>query len=803
VILCPPKTEADLEWHRILVALKERTMTAAGKKRALALSFADSGDEARRRIAAAKEAHSLLVEGYPLPLSDLEDTSEAMDRIRVGAPLGPKELCDLARMLGQARVLRRYLSTRRESAPTLFAECSSDPTLDRLEEALTSSFDAGGTLKDTASPRLKELRSEHATARTRMIARLEELMGKYDAIIQDTFVTEREGRYVIPVRSDAHERFPGIVHSTSHSGSTLFVEPRAVIPMGNRLKVLEAEVAREEIAIYTKLSTLVGESLGSAEAADAAIAQADLFRAVAQLAVDIDLRFPEITDAPILSLKKARHPILLLDGVNVVASDLEIEAGRAAIVSGPNAGGKTVALKTLGLVALLVRAGLPVPADESSVVGIFDAVLTDVGDDQSLQKNLSTFSAHIRNVVSILQDTHRGALVLLDELAGGTDPREGEALAAGVLDSLTARGGAAVVTTHYEGLKALAHADPRFVNASVGFDLATMSPTFVVAFGIPGSSSALSVARRFGMPSTVIERAEKFMTKSDTDFETVVRSMNDEKRALELARSAVSQKEAEIEAIRTELEEERTRQREREHRKMSEDADALSQSIRRVREELRNAQAALRTKKNDPTALREAQKTADRAAASFAIGGELEHLVRNRENTEEVRASVDAKQLRVGSRVYVPKLRANAEVLSVAANGDILVAAGALKVTLKPHELAESAESSKARPKSGKHEKASAFVSPSSSSPEAAFQTSDNSCDLRGLDVVDALAMATTFLDRSLNEGRRVAFLIHGHGTGAVRDAIRKELRTSSYVTHFRPGSQNEGGDGVTVAWLA
>lgn len=799
--LCPPKTETDLEWGRILLALKERAATTAGKKQAAALTFAETGDEIRRRFSAAKEAHTLFVEGHPLPLSELDDTSEAMDRVRVGAPLGPKELCDLARMLGHARVLRRFLSSRRDAAPTLFADCSTDPTLDRLEESLTAAFDPDGTLKDTASPRLKELRSEHATARSRMIARLEDLMGKYDSIIQDTFVTEREGRYVIPVRSDAHERFPGIVHSTSHSGSTLFVEPRAVIPMGNRLKVLEAEVAREEIAIYTKLTSFVGEALGSAEAAEAAIARADVFAAVAKLAVDIDLRFPEISDEPVLSLKKARHPILLLDGIDVVASDLTIEAGRAVIISGPNAGGKTVALKTLGLVALFVRAGIPVPAHESSVVGIFDTVLTDVGDDQSLQKNLSTFSAHIRNVVSILSDTHRGALVLLDELAGGTDPREGEALAAGVLDSLTARGGAAVITTHYEGLKALAHADPRFVNASVGFDLATMSPTFVVAFGIPGSSSALSVARRFGMPSTVIERAETFMTKSDTDFESVVQSMNDEKRALELARSAVRQKELEIDTIRRELEEEKERLRAREHRKVSEDAEALHQSIRRVRDELRSAQAALRTKKHDSTQLREAQKVADRAAGAFAIGGELEPLVRAQD--EEVRPAVDSKQLRIGSRVFVPKLRANAEVLSVNANGDILVAAGALKVTLKSHELAASADAEKGRPKGSKHEKASAFVAPSSSSPEAAFQTSDNSCDLRGLEVVDAISMAISFLDRSLNAGRRVAFLIHGHGTGAVRDAIRKELRTSPYVTHFRPGSQNEGGDGVTVAWLA
>ena len=231
-----------------------------------------------------------------------------------------------------------------------------------------------------------------------------------------------------------------------------------------------------------------------------------------------------------------------------------LEAGRAIVVSGPNAGGKTVALKTMGLAALMVRAGIPVPCDEGSTVGLFDVVLTDVGDDQSLQKNLSTFSAHVSNLAAILHETTRGALVLLDELAGGTDPREGEALAAGVLDSLCARGGAVAATTHYEGLKALALADARFANASVGFDLETMTPTFQLAMGVPGSSSALAVARRFGMPATVIERAERFLTREDQNFEAVVKRLHDERAALELARAAAEERETEARHARTRLE---------------------------------------------------------------------------------------------------------------------------------------------------------------------------------------------------------------------------------------------------------
>jgi DNA mismatch repair protein MutS2 len=394
-------------------------------------------------------------------------------------------------------------------------------------------------------------------------------MSKYEGILQDRFVTEREGRYVVPVRSDAHERFPGIVHATSASGATLFVEPRAVIPMGNRLKVLEAEVQREEQAIYAKLSDRIGEWLPSVIAAAAALARADVRAATARFAEELRLGFPTITDEARLELRQARHPLLLLDSAvstasgpavvqwdAVVPSELTIAARRAMVISGPNAGGKTVALKTMGLVALMVRAGLPVPCKDESVVGIFEVVLTDVGDDQSLTKSLSTFSAHVRNLARILDETQPGALVLLDELAGGTDPREGEALAAGMLDSLTARGGAVVVTTHYERLKALALADPRFENASMGFDLKAMSPTFRLAQGVPGSSSALAVASKFGLPSTVIERAERFLGQEDVHFETVVKKLNDERAALELARADAERRAEEVEALRRSLAEE-------------------------------------------------------------------------------------------------------------------------------------------------------------------------------------------------------------------------------------------------------
>jgi DNA mismatch repair protein MutS2 len=763
------------------------------------LPFAETREQTRAFFAQSVEATRLFEEGQPLPVGEVEDAHEAIERARIGGVLAPLELRAVARMLGAARVLRRFLSSRSADVPALHLACATDPTLDELADEISGCFDADGTLSDRASPRLRELRGEWHAARQRMLARMEELLARYEGVVQDRFITEREGRWVLPVRSDAHDRFPGIVHATSASGATLFVEPRAVVPMGNRLKVLEADVKREEEAVYARLSAMIGDSLPSVEAAAEALALADVRAAIARLARDAGLSFPELVDEPRLDLKGARHLLLALDVPHVVASDLSLSAGRAMVVSGPNAGGKTVALKTMGLAALMARAGIPVPCADGSVLGIFDVVLTDVGDEQSLQKNLSTFSAHVSNLAAILQETTRGALVLLDELAGGTDPREGEALAAGVLDSLCARGGAVAATTHYDGLKALALADGRFSNASVGFDIAAMTPTFQLAMGVPGSSSALAVARRFGIPGTVIERAERFLTRDDRSFEAVVKKLHDERAALELARAAAEQREREAHEALIRLDSERAAARNRERRALSDEARELVDRLRRAREDLREAHARLRAKKVEPPALREAEKAIERVANEVAIGGALEPLIV--EVDEASRVPVSIADLRKGMRVWVARLRAEADVMEVLPGEQVRVAAGAMKLKVPATEL-----------RSTRHfEDAKAHVSPkelASPRPEApreeeALPTKDRTCDLRGLRVDDAIAMATSFLDRALNDGHRTVFFLHGYGTGALRDALRKELARWTYVARVASAQPQYGGDAVTVVWFA
>jgi DNA mismatch repair protein MutS2 len=816
---CSDKTSSDLEWPRVLEALADRCRGPMGRTAARELEFGATHEDIERSLTEAAEATRLRADGEPLAIDEVPEVTAALSRLRVGGSLAAEELRAVMRALGAARSLRRSLSARRLTCPTLYEACATDPTLDEALEELTRSFESDGSLSDRASPRLRELRSEYQASRARMLSRLEDLMSRYEGVLQDHFVTEREGRYVVPVRSDAHERFPGIVHATSGSGSTLFVEPRAVVPMGNRLKMLEAEVTREEIAIYARLSALLEDVLPSLDAAAKALAKADLRSAIAELAFDLTLTFPILDRTPTLDLKDARHPLLVLDTLPppgerrapnapparvVVASDLAVEARHAVVVSGPNAGGKTVALKAMGLAALMVRAGLPIACADESHIGLFEVVLTDVGDDQNLTKSLSTFSAHVQNLASILEETRPGALVLLDELAGGTDPREGEALAAGVLDSLCARGGAVVATTHYEGLKALALADDRFKNASVGFDLKTMTPTFRLTIGIPGSSSALAVAARFGLPSTVIERAARFLTREEHNFETLVKQLNTERAALELARQAADSREQAARTAETRLEEEIAAAKDREKRLLSREAEALMASLRRAKDDLRAAQSRLRTKNLDEPTLRETGRAIDRIAAQTSLGGELEELTMR--GSEVVRAHVSPETLKRGARVYVPKLRAEAEVLEVSGNGQIRVTVGPMKLNVTIEELraAEAEPPLAPGPKSAGHRPhAKGAASDGQVSMAAPIQTSDNTCDLRGLRADDAVAMATTFLDRSVGDGRRVAFLVHGHGTGSLREMIRKDLKASPYVTHFRAGGNGEGGDGVTVVWIA
>ncbi|HJK92579.1 MAG TPA: Smr/MutS family protein [Polyangiaceae bacterium LLY-WYZ-15_(1-7)] len=792
----PAKTLEDLEWARIVDAVGARCRGPLGARMNLPLATTREG--AARALAETREVMELLAEDEVLPLDGVQELRGHLQRLSRQGDLDAGALRDVMKTLAAARSLRLFLAKRKERMPALHSACAFDPSLDRLHEELSVAIDPDGTLSDHASPELRRLRGETSNLRERLVRRLDQILIERADILQDSFYTLREGRYVVPVRRDAHEKFEGIVHGTSSSGQSIFVEPRALVAQGNRLKMAQAELEREEARILAELSELVRERLASLRAACDALDHADRRQASARFGRDLDASVLPLAEGAKATLKTARHPLLLLDEDHeVVPSDLSVEAGRGLVISGPNAGGKTVALKNLGLAALMQRAGLPIPAAPGSSCGFFAPVLTDVGDEQSIEKNLSTFSAHVTNLARILKATGSGSLVLLDELAGGTDPQEGAALACALVDTFVRRGAALGVTTHYEPLKAMAAKDERLENAAVGFDVEKMEPTFELLHGVPGASSALAVARRFGIPDEVLATARGVLPEQSRTFDELVRQLEDQRRELALAKAAVAETERELLTERAKLKERRAALEKKKEKLLDGEAKKLRDMLRRAREDVRQARRLIKKRPDENTAdevrrrIEEAAKVAARRPA---------------DQLPEVRGEPIAPEaLHLGVKVWVPRLRAVAEVVEGPVRDQVRVAAGALRLWVDVADLTAPPKGT-TKQGAGKSPAASEGPAPTPQAPATPakpVQTPDNTLDVRGLRVDEALAMAESFLDRMYGQNEPTAFIVHGIGSGALRDAIRGQLRQdSTYVQSFRGGTREEGGDRTTIVTL-
>jgi DNA mismatch repair protein MutS2 len=787
-----------LEWSLLLERIAGRCVSRAAAAYVRALLPAETLHEARSRLARMRDALALFNAGHPLPVREFPELGELFERVRADGVASGPELWALIRVLGLAHDLRVYLKAHGESAPDLAAAIGSDPSLDRLRERLSGCIDADGGVVDRASPELGRARAKVREARDEMKRRLAQLMGRFADLLQGQYYTEREGRFVLPIRSDAHLRVDGIVLGSSASGSTLFVEPRELTEVGNRLRVAEAEAAREEARVLLALSGEVKAAHDACESAFFACVAADLCSAGTRWADETQSVVLALQADARLELRCARHPLLLLTGIDVVPNDIVLTSRQALIISGPNAGGKTVALKTAGLVAWMVRCGLPVPVREDSLVGWFDLVLCDIGDEQSIVRSLSTFSAHIVNLRAILECATPSCLVLLDELAAGTDPEEGAALAAAVLEALTERGAAVGVTTHYERLKELATHNERFANASVGFDFEHMAPTFRLLLGVPGPSSALAVALRHGLPEPVIERAKALLPTQALDRETALRELARERAELEtLRREAGLERQRETE-LREALETERHAFREQAAREVEQDVRALRISVRAARKELEGVRARIRgTAPADSTALRELERGLSRVAAQVAIGGQFAEL--DQSTATPAARELAQHELRVGQTVRHRTLGATGQIIELCEREQVRLMIGAMKLLVPIRDLSfasNGAPKSQARAKP----KSKLATQPKPSAPPQ--RTQATTLDLRGERVDEALGRVDAFVDRLLSSDEPAGFVLHGHGTGALKISVREHLRASTYVEHSRPAESDEGGDAFTVFWL-
>jgi DNA mismatch repair protein MutS2 len=797
-----PRTLAALDWPRLLAELAQ----GAGSRAASALleAIEPITDEAllRARFSEVSEMLWLLARAAEPVVSDLDAAAGLWDRARRGETLFPDDLAAVARHMRCTERVRFGFAGFAERAPWLTERSAGLVVTSEVARLIEGSLDPDGQIADHASPDLGPLRREASRLRRTVIERLERILRspRFEGILQDEFYTQRDDRYVVPVRAGERGDFPGIVHGHSGSGATLFIEPHEIVSLNNELKVAELAVTREVHRVLSRLTSRVAEVADSMAANHRILVYLDATVAIARFGRLIKADVPRLVGreaSPVLHLLGARHPLLALRAARgeivVVANDIVTQPQhRGLIISGPNTGGKTVTLKTVGLFSLMLRCGLPLPCEPESQVPWFDQVFADIGDAQTVENDLSTFSAHVTHIQGFLPQCGPRTLVLLDELFGATDPDQGAALGKALIERLVARGSWVLATTHLAPLRELSADHPAFESASVGFDVERLEPTFRLRCGVPGSSYALSVARRLGFDADVLAAAELNLKASGNDrervierLETLYASVEAERAAASAARAAAERDAAAARALREEL----TRKR---REVLDEEAARARAELRTLRETLRAASQKLRAGEQG-----DVQRAADLAAeAGRALGAaESEAIAEARSS----RSPLERRQIKAGARVWVASLQKPGVILSAEADGSrAVVQLGALRTTVEAGDLYHPTAQRQARRIEGTPRPVAAPVVELPPAPDE-VQTR---LDLRGVSADEAIEALDAFLDRAVRGGWPGILVVHGHGTGILKRAIRDHLVRSAYVRSFRAGGQGEGGDGVTVVSL-
>lgn len=768
-----PRTLRVLEFDRVLERLAGLCATPLGEALARSLTPEVEYSRVEELQQETAEGRILLREGG-LSLRGVVDFRPAVQRAARGGVLEGRTLLEVLAAARAAREAKTAIAQRAERLPLLASLVKELPSFEALEARLERCLGEDGQVLDSASPTLARLRREVRSTQDRVRTTLEEIVrsSRWARMLQDPIVTVRGDRYVVPVKQAYASQFPGVVHDQSATGATLFMEPLVVLQLGNRLRQLQAQEAREVERVLAELSREVGARAADFERAAAVLGRLDLVLAKASLAEELQASQPRLTPQPVLDFRAARHPLLVerarRDGSRVVPVDVRLgEQFRTLVITGPNTGGKTVTLKTVGLLTLMAQAGLAIPAEPGSRAGVFRAVFADIGDEQSIEQNLSTFSSHMRSVVQILQQAGPGCLVLLDEVGAGTDPTEGCALARAVVETLHERGSCTVVTTHYGELKALAYQLEGVENASVEFDPQTLQPTYHLRIGTPGRSHAFWIAQRLGLEEGVVARARSYLAEQVRAAEAVLEGVERDRQAAQRDRREAERLRAELDRLRQEYEA-RLLELERDRaRRLEQAREEATQLVARAREEVEALLRALRTERRE--------QAAERAR------------LRLRELAEAMRAPRDPgpplEHVEVGQPVRVASLGAEGVVVGLSAEAaEVLV--GSAKVRVPRAQLQQA--------RAGGRTSSGPVRSPTL---PVAFPTK---LDLRGLTSDEAVSRLEKYLDEALLAGAARVLVIHGKGTGALRRAVHEALRTQPGV-RFSLAGPEEGGEGATV----
>jgi DNA mismatch repair protein MutS2 len=804
------KSQASLGWPELLAALAARAASAPGKRECAEPALADNAPACDVALTETAEMNTLFEQGEAPPPTPIAELAPLIETARAGGVLEPADLVKIGDLLGHARAIAAFFKVRPQET-RIAQHAARIDDLNSLRHDLERAIDRDGSILDTASPNLKTLRNRRATLNERIHRRLGEIVAREsDSVLQDDFYTQRGHRYVVPVKASARASFAGIVHDASASGQTVFVEPAELVEPNNQLKLIEAEIEEEIRRILRELSAAVGGDADAIITDSRVLGHLDAVRARARLAQDLHASRPAMNDEGGIRLKNARHPLLALRGLNVVANDLELgREARVLLVSGPNAGGKTVGLTMLGLIALMVRAGMFIPADPDSEMAVCPEVLAAIGDEQDLSRDLSSFAGHLRDLHAILAIAGPNSLVLLDELMSSTDPEEGSALGMALLTDLRDRGARVMATTHFPALKSFAHEQDGFLNASYTFDPPSLAPTYRLLLGVPGRSMGIEMAGRLGLPPALIAAARARLDDSTLHLESLLASLAERLRRLD-------EEGAELDHLQDEA-----RKQARQYQLMLREVEARDKKLRdqtgaAVRDAVRAAEAEAQA------VLDELRGNPHRTNVDASNTYKKLRTLRSRLDSEyadqpAATGVLDLRRLAPGDRVKVMPLGVESEVVALPGgelrlDSQIKVKMGRMTVTvpasklvpLPPPEAPRGEKLLQPAPKKPK---------PAKPRPRPAEIQRDltgtvlppskvNTLDLRGLRAMEAEARVDHFLDRATMDNLANIFIIHGHGTGALKAMVRELLASSPYIDTFRPGERGEGGDGVTMAML-
>jgi len=793
------KTLQILEYPKVLEKLASYCAFSASKEKARSLHPTTDLEDARRLQAETREAVAFLSTRPDLTIGGARDVRAAVDLAAHGGVLTPAELIDIKYTLVAARTLSRTFEKMEAQFPHLFQIVAQLPPPSGLVDAITRTLSERGDILDSASDKLGAIRREMRVAHERLLSRLQRIISdpKNAPALQEALITQRDGRYVIPLRSEFKGRIKSIIHDQSSSGATLFVEPLVVVEANNQYREMLLSERDEERRILSELSLQVGRMAGDILNTVEVIADLDLALAKSRYAEDLAASEPEILPiqrksgrlhpGSVIRISEARHP--LLDARTVVPIDVELDDQTyALIVTGPNTGGKTVTLKTVGVMALMAQSGLHIPARHGAQISLFENIYADIGDEQSIEQSLSTFSGHVTNIIHILDSATIRSLVILDELGAGTDPQEGAALARGILTYIISRGITTLVTTHHPELKAYAHATPGAINASMEFDLETLRPTYHLTIGLPGRSNALAIAQRLGMPEEIIQEARADLNPTDVRAEDLLDEIHRQRDLSRQARSSADKARREAEEMRASLSH-RLEKIEEERLAILEKARQQAESqIKEMEEDLREARRALARARQPLEALQAVEEKIDAASASAA-----QPVVR------QVVQTGAERPLRLGDKVFLHGLNMQGVITSLSEE-DAEVQVGALRIRTRLAELQLASLAAKeaaapAGPAQRRRKTSEAAPVPTFSLPESPGLE----LDLRGQRADEALDALDRYLDAAFLAGLPFVRIIHGKGTGKLRLAVRDALSGSAHIKSFETGGEKEGGEGVTV----